>query len=129
MADHLLGSSNANDAVRISLVQPTPSGLKTLSTFNPKFTYPIFGEEERIFGYQNLDLHFRFVAHDLRPNLEISYDKKFPAVGDTAALDLNQTLKDWVPRGQSRSHLTSTISKLYCRRIPEEKRLRAGHQK
>ena len=65
MTDLLLGSSNANDAVRISLVQPAPSGLKTLSTFNPKFTYPIFGEEERIFGYQNLDLHFRFDAHDL----------------------------------------------------------------
>ena len=91
--------------MRISLIQPAPGGFKALSTFHPKFTYPIFGEEERIFGYQNLDLHFRFTAHDLRPNLEISYDKKFPAVGDTAALDLNQTLKDWVPRGRSQSYL------------------------
>lgn len=96
------GSSDANEAVRISIVQPNSatSSLKTRSTFHPKFTYPIFGEEERIFGYQNLDIHLTFAAHDLLPNLQISYDKKFKAVGDTSALDLHKTLKDWVPKGQ-----------------------------
>lgn len=30
--------------------------LATQEPFNPAFTYPIFGEQEKIFGYQNLDV-------------------------------------------------------------------------
>lgn len=69
----------------------------TLSSFNPQFTYPIFGEEERIFGYQGLRVSIRFAAHDLRPNVRITFDKKFKAVGDTQAADIQKIVKDWVP--------------------------------
>src|ERR1700694_2036989 len=48
----LSGSANANDALTISLVAADSSGSKTLSSFHPKFTYPIFGDDESIFGYQ-----------------------------------------------------------------------------
>lgn len=68
-----------------------------LSTFHPEFTYPIFGDEERIFGYQGLRIHFRFASHDLRLSVKISYDKKFKSVGDTKATDIKETLKDWIP--------------------------------
>ena len=96
----LIGSTNANDALEISIVQAAPSSPKTLSSFHPQFTYPIFGEEESIFGYQGLKLNLRFAAHNLRPNLEVLYDKKFKAVGDTKAADIQETLKDWTPEGQ-----------------------------
>lgn len=96
-ADNITGSSNANEALEISFVQAAPGSLKTLSSFHPQFTYPIFGDEERIFGYQSLKLNLRFAAHDLRPNLEVLYDKKFKAVGDTKATDIEETLKEWVP--------------------------------
>ena len=96
----LAGSSNANEALEISLLQAGPNAPKTLSTFHPQFTYPIFGEEERIFGYQGLHVNLRFAAHDLRPNLEISYDKKFKPVGDTRAADIEETLKEWIPAGE-----------------------------
>lgn len=72
--------------------QPT-----TLSTFNPQYTYPIVGEEEIIFGYKGLNIQLRFAAHDLRSNILISYDEKFPPVGDVEAVDLNKQWKDWVP--------------------------------
>lgn len=104
--------------MRVSLIQPAASGIKTLSTFHPKFTYPIFGEEEHIFGYQNLNIHLRFAAHDLRSNLHISYDSKFRAVGETSALDLHKTLRDWIPKSK---HLalnartsTSIRADTYC---------------
>lgn len=98
--DNILGSSDANQALDISFVQAGPEASPiALSNFHPQFTYPIFGEEERIFGYQGLRLHLRFAAHDLLPNLEISYDKRFKSVGDTKATDLLESLKDWVPAG------------------------------
>ncbi|RMZ74942.1 hypothetical protein DV737_g5608, partial [Chaetothyriales sp. CBS 132003] len=52
---------------------------------------------EQIFGYQNLRIDLRFAAHDLRPHVDISYGRKFKPVGDTAALDLMATLKNYLP--------------------------------
>ena len=82
------------------MVQAALGSPKTLSSFHPQFTYPIFGEEESIFGYQGLKLNLRFAAHNLRPNLEVLYDKKFKAVGDTKATDIQETLKEWTPEGE-----------------------------
>ena len=96
-ADNSIGSSNANEALKISFVQAALGAPKILSSFHPQFTYPIFGDEERIFGYQNLKLNLRFAAHDLRPNLEVLYNKKFKTVGDTKATDIEETLKEWTP--------------------------------
>jgi hypothetical protein len=30
--------------------------LRVISLFNPAFTYPIFGEHEKVFGYKGLDI-------------------------------------------------------------------------
>ncbi|KAL9112601.1 MAG: hypothetical protein Q9227_003172 [Pyrenula ochraceoflavens] len=89
-------SSNANDVITVRLVQAEETGLKSLHAFHPVFTYPIFGTEERIFGYRGLDIDLKFAAHDCRPQLTITYDKKFTPVGETKALDLNKILKDWI---------------------------------
>lgn len=98
--NNITGSTNANEALEISFVQAAPGSPRTLSSFHPQFTYPIFGDEERIFGYRNLKLNLRFASHDLRPNLEVLYDKKFKAVGDTKATDIAETLKEWAPEGE-----------------------------
>jgi len=81
-------------------VQPGDTKPKTLSTFHPQFTYPIFGDEEQIFGYKGLVIRLRFAAHDLRPHVHISYDERFKAVDDTTATDLLGALKPFVPEGQ-----------------------------
>ncbi|KAF7121681.1 hypothetical protein CNMCM5793_009153 [Aspergillus hiratsukae] len=87
---------DANDAVNITIVQPDEQKLKTVSSFHPQFTYPIFGDDERIFGYKGLIIRLRFAAHDLRPHLHISYDEKFKPVEDIAAVDILKTLKPWI---------------------------------
>ncbi|KAL9003811.1 MAG: hypothetical protein Q9188_003331 [Gyalolechia gomerana] len=97
MADQAEWSTNANEAVNISFIQAGQTSPVTLSTFHPRFTYPIFGEEECIFGYQGLKVNIRFAAHNLLPNASISYDKQFKAVDDTQALDIQQTLREWMP--------------------------------
>ncbi|OAX80431.1 hypothetical protein ACJ72_05234 [Emergomyces africanus] len=89
---------DANDVVQISMVQPGDSKINAISTFQPEFTYPIFGKEETIFGYKGLNIRLRFSAHDLRSNVHISYDEKFKAVADVAPLDLLQTLDPWLPK-------------------------------
>ena len=99
--NHEIGLQDANDALSISLVSPSNSGLKTISTFHPKFTYPIFGDDEKIFGYKDLKLHLRYRANDMRPHLRVSHTKKFKAVGDAEPLDIVGLLEEGqhLPKG------------------------------
>lgn len=78
----------------ISLVSPSSSGLKLVSSFHPSFTYPIFGEEEKIFGYKDLKIGLRFRANDMRPHLQTSYGSKFKPIGSTEAMDPVAMLRD-----------------------------------
>lgn len=94
------GSTDSNKAVNISLVTPGAAGLKTLDTFNPKLTYAIFGDEERIFGYQGLKINLRYNACDMRPSLQITYNKKFKTVGETSATDLKAVLENFLPKSK-----------------------------
>lgn len=86
--------ANANDAINISLVAPSKSGLQNIATFNPKFTYSIFGEEEQIFGYKDLKISLRYRANDMRPHLKTSYSKKFKPVGDAEPTDIVGILEE-----------------------------------
>jgi len=73
---------------------------KTLSSFHPKFTYPIFGDEESIFGYQGLKIHLRYHSSDMRPVLQITYNKKFKPVGDIEPTDLKPILEEFLPKSK-----------------------------
>ncbi|KAI9782383.1 MAG: histone acetyltransferase 1 [Geoglossum umbratile] len=90
-------SADANEAVNVLLIQQGASAPEAIASFNPRFTYPIFGKEERIFGYEGLSINLRFAAHDLLPNLEVTWDRKFKTIGEISALDIEGTLSDWLP--------------------------------
>ena len=95
------GSASANDALSITLLTPTRSGLQPLTTFGPKFTYPIFGDDETIFGYKNLKINLRYRANDMRPHVSIKYSKKVTWVGNEPA-DIKAILQDnqHLPKGK-----------------------------
>ena len=94
----LVVTVDANEAVHISVVQPGPyNQLTSRHNFHPKFTYPIVGEAEQIFGYKGLDVEIQFAGHNLHPHISISYDQKYTTVGDTSALDLNKKFSDFLP--------------------------------
>ncbi|EFQ99462.1 histone acetyltransferase type B catalytic subunit [Nannizzia gypsea CBS 118893] len=99
MDKHNEWTCDANDAVEISMVEPGDDGQKLTarSTFYPQFTYPLFGDEESIFGYRKLNIELRFAAHDLQSHLQISYDEKFKQVEDIKAVDLLRILKPYLP--------------------------------
>ncbi|KAI0166377.1 histone acetyltransferase type B catalytic subunit [Xylariaceae sp. FL1272] len=90
-------TSDANEAITISLVRPTANGIVKLASFNPKFTYPIFGEEEQIFGYKGLKINLQYDARNLRPHLSIKSSKKFSAIGDVEAIDIKEVMKEFLP--------------------------------
>ncbi|KAI1354549.1 histone acetyltransferase type B catalytic subunit [Xylaria sp. FL0043] len=90
-------TANANEAISISLVRPSTSSIEQVSSFNPKFTYPIFGEDERIFGYKGLKVRLQYDARNLRPHLSISCSKKFSSVGDVEAVDVREVMKEFLP--------------------------------
>ncbi|KAG4433534.1 hypothetical protein IFR05_010989 [Cadophora sp. M221] len=91
-------STESNDALQISIVAPDVGAARTLHTFNPKMTYSIFGDDERIFGYKGLKINLRYNASDMRPNLQVSYSKKFTAVGETEATDVKELLEPFLPK-------------------------------
>ncbi|CAK7224436.1 histone acetyltransferase 1 [Sporothrix curviconia] len=87
--------SSANEALEISLVQPGPTGLRSIASFNPKFTYSIFGDEETILGYQNLKVSLRFHASDMRPNLHVTSSKKLKNA-EIEPTDIQTVLKGYL---------------------------------
>ncbi|KXT12352.1 hypothetical protein AC579_573 [Pseudocercospora musae] len=87
-------SSNSNECFNIALVRG--DGHK-IATFQPEFTCAIFGDEEAIFGYQDLDINLSFRAHDLKPKLDISYGNIFPAQGDVRPTNIKEALIDFLP--------------------------------
>ncbi|ROT38780.1 histone acetyltransferase type B catalytic subunit [Sodiomyces alkalinus F11] len=89
--------ANANEAFTISLVKHAADGFKTVGTFNPRFTYPIFGDEEHIFGYKDLKINLRYNASDMRPHVQISSSKKSKAVGDIEPVDVKGILQEHLP--------------------------------
>ncbi|KAK4202652.1 putative histone acetyltransferase type B catalytic subunit [Triangularia verruculosa] len=95
MADDDAWTTSANEAFVISLVAPGLNGKE--SKFHPKFTYPIFGDDEEIFGYKDLKINLRYNATDMRPHLDIKYKKKFDPVDDAEALDIKEVLSEYLP--------------------------------
>jgi len=87
-------SSNSNECLNISVIRGDGSEH---ASFQPAFTYPIFGDEEVIFGYQDLAINLTFAAHDLRPHLEVKYGKKFPKLGDVQPTNVKEALQDFLP--------------------------------
>ncbi|KAF8466625.1 acyl-CoA N-acyltransferase [Kalaharituber pfeilii] len=95
-------SADANEALEISLVVPGADSGSTpqdLVTFSPKFTYPIFGENEAIYGYKGLKIRLRFAAHDLKPHLEVKYERKVKPVGEVKAEDVEEKIGEYLPDG------------------------------
>ncbi|KOS17852.1 Histone acetyltransferase type B catalytic subunit [Escovopsis weberi] len=70
--------SDSNEALFLTMRAAAKGGPRDLATFHPRFTYSIFGEEERIFGHRDLRVQLRFRANDMRPHLQVSSSSTFP---------------------------------------------------
>lgn len=60
-------STNSTECVRLHLSGGDGGGGHASLKFEATYTYPIFSEEEAIFGYKNLCIDIAFAAHNLLP--------------------------------------------------------------
>ena len=100
MADPEDWAIDSNEAFQLTLVGPLSSNLLN---FHPDFTYPIFGEAETIYGYKGLSINLALASWDFRGYLKVTWDQKInPSLGIEAE-DVMETLKEFLPGGNSLS--------------------------
>ncbi|KAG2020734.1 histone acetyltransferase type B catalytic subunit [Coprinopsis cinerea AmutBmut pab1-1] len=90
---------SSNDAVTLSLVRAEEDKKalaegETYEKFHPPFTYPIYGEEETIYGYKDLVIDLRFASGSLAQYLSVKYLEKLPA---STVDNPEATLKEYIP--------------------------------
>ena len=88
-------SVSSNEALEIYFEHPSDPSESQL--FHPAFTYPIYGEEETIFGYENLLIKLSYAADTLKPRLDITWSAKFDPVGDTKADEVEAKIRPFLP--------------------------------
>lgn len=82
---------DANSAIELALVDDKN---RSLASFYPDFTYPIFGEQERIFGYKDLHLQLRMNQTDMRTLVLAEYGDK---AADSDEVDPLDRLREYAP--------------------------------
>jgi len=95
-------TSDANESLTLSLVrsQEDKKALwedESYETFHPSFTYPIYGEDEKIYGYKDLVIDLRFASGSLEQYLSVSYSEKLPSTSTVD--DVEGTLREFIPPG------------------------------
>ncbi|WWC87700.1 histone acetyltransferase type B catalytic subunit [Kwoniella dendrophila CBS 6074] len=103
--------SDSNEVLNLQLVRdPEDEELlqyedkQAIEPFNPAFTYPIFGEHEKIFGYKGLDIQLKFASGSLRQYLSINYDAKLNSTA-TPSDEIEGTLYKFIPPDYTKSDL------------------------
>ncbi|KAG8853503.1 histone acetyltransferase 1 [Tulasnella sp. 330] len=106
-------TTDSNEALCLSLVRAkedadilSGSEKNLIAEFNPKFTYPIFGEEEKIYGYEDLEVQVKFTSGSLQQLLSINYSSKLSGAGSKVADDVEQTLFKFIPPDYVKSEVT-----------------------
>jgi histone acetyltransferase 1 len=102
LLNQIPGTLPATEVVKINLT--TPSGAYIFpESFQPTFTYAVFGEEEIILGYKALKISLNFRAHDLKPTVSIKYGEKKDAINEQMAenQDVEGKLRKFLPESMS----------------------------
>ncbi|KAI0792801.1 histone acetyltransferase type B catalytic subunit [Abortiporus biennis] len=101
---------DANEALRLSLVRAKDDKTSLTSReayegFHPTFTYPIYGEDEKIYGYNDLVIDLKFASGSLATYLHVGYSSKLPINTPSAGVidDVEGKLRDFIPGDYSTS--------------------------
>ncbi|KIK54554.1 hypothetical protein GYMLUDRAFT_48688 [Collybiopsis luxurians FD-317 M1] len=85
-------TSDSNECLSISMVR-SAEDTKALGEeesyleFNPAFTYPIFGEEEKIYGYKDLNIDLKFTSGSLKQFLYVQWSDKLKSADTVDNVD------------------------------------------
>ncbi|SCU78229.1 LAME_0A03774g1_1 [Lachancea meyersii CBS 8951] len=81
---------SSNEALKLSLVDETGA-----VQFSPIFTYPIFGDSEQVFGYQDLQIFLAFDSVTFKPFSNVKYGAKLVDTVD----DVQDKVLSFLPKG------------------------------
>ncbi|EGO21779.1 hypothetical protein SERLADRAFT_451781 [Serpula lacrymans var. lacrymans S7.9] len=93
-------TANSNEALNLSLVRAEADklllgGEESYEDFHPTFTYPIYGEDEKLYGYKDLMIDMRFASGSLVHYLSVKYSEK---LGSSSTVDdVEGILKEFIP--------------------------------
>ncbi|TFY74100.1 hypothetical protein EWM64_g9912, partial [Hericium alpestre] len=93
-------TAETNSALTLSLVR-APKDKEVLAEdesyegFHPTFTYPIYGEDEKVYGYSDLVIDLRFASGSLAYYLDIRYSASLN--GSVAVDDVRGMLEKFIP--------------------------------
>ncbi|WVQ74492.1 histone acetyltransferase type B catalytic subunit [Cryptococcus sp. DSM 104548] len=103
--------SDSNEVLNLQLVRaPADAELlgyeeaQAVEPFNPSFTYPIFGDTEKIFGYKGLDIQLQFTSGSLKQYLNVVYDEKLAST-TTPPDEIEPTLYKFIPPDYTKSDI------------------------
>ncbi|KAF8921043.1 histone acetyltransferase type B catalytic subunit [Mucidula mucida] len=85
-------AADSNEATKLSLVGCSGDAVH----FHPTFTYPIFGEEEKIYGYKGLSIDMRFACGALTLFMSVTWSKQLAS--ESTVDDVEGTLKEYLPQ-------------------------------
>ncbi|KAG6379181.1 acyl-CoA N-acyltransferase [Boletus reticuloceps] len=93
---------DSNEALVLSLVRAQEDKQvlgknESFEGFHPTFTYPIYGEDEKLYGYQDLVIDFRFASGSLAQFLSVRYAEKLPA--SSTVDDVEGIFSPFIPPG------------------------------
>jgi len=99
-------TSNSNNALHLSFVRANEdkevlADSESYENFHPTFTYPIYGEDENIYGYSDLVIDLRFASGSLAQFLDVRYSAKVPS--SSTLDDVRGTLEKFIPEGYYRT--------------------------
>ena len=68
--------TDSNEALKFKLLKNPQDAENDDVTFEPVMTHQIFGDNENVFGYRNLNIDFWMCASTLKTFIGMSYDEK-----------------------------------------------------
>lgn len=84
-------TTSSNEALKLFV-----TNSEAAVNFQPVFTYPIFGDAETIYGYQDLDIFLCFDHYTFKPFLNIKYSAKL--TDDPEIIDIKKTIDEFLPK-------------------------------
>lgn len=93
-ADCYEGMAPANETIQCILVRAGTKGIQEVESFHPAITHAIFGNDEEIFGFQDLAVNIRFASHDLSSHLDKTFTEAYKGRNTIGAANLDLTLEE-----------------------------------
>ncbi|PLW58306.1 hypothetical protein PCANC_00808 [Puccinia coronata f. sp. avenae] len=86
--------------------QLPPKEQHLITSFHPRFVYPLFGEEEIIYGYEDLDVQLAFNSSTLKNYLSINYTAMLPESSAAKPDSIEEVIYKFIPPDYTKSEAT-----------------------